>query len=259
MISLVDVTQHYGVRPVLRGINLRVEAGELVVVLGPNGMGKTTLLAVMGGVLTPQHGTVEINGLRRRASIEDELAIRKAAVYLPDQPFLPAMRTGREFLMGVGRLYDIDDDRLMDHIGRLLVLFELLEHADTPIRSYSHGQQKNLALCSALVTEAPVLLLDEPFSGGLDPSGLLALKKVLKHLVDRKKCTVVLTSPVAELVEEIAGRIVVLRDGEIAAFDTLEGLRRLTGSHGSLGQVLERMIYPETMQNLQNYFQEPAP
>jgi ABC-2 type transport system ATP-binding protein len=258
MISLVDVTQHYGVRPVLRRIGLRIEAGQLVVVIGPNGMGKTTLLAVMGGVLAPQHGYVEINGLRRRRSVEEELQIRKTAVYLPDQPFLPANRTGREFLLGVGRLYDIDDDRLMDHADRLLDLFELAEQANWPVRGYSHGQQKKLALCGALVSEAPVLLLDEPFSGGLDPAGLLALKQVLRHLVDRKKFTVVLTSPVAELVEEIASRIVVLRDGEILAYDTLDGLRRATGCHGSLGQVLEKMIYPETMQNLKNYFQEHA-
>ncbi|SIO18719.1 ABC transporter [Singulisphaera sp. GP187] len=58
MIVLADVTQHYGVRPVLRGINLPIERGEVVVVLGPNGMGKTTLLGVMGGVLSPQRGPV---------------------------------------------------------------------------------------------------------------------------------------------------------------------------------------------------------
>ena len=56
MIELHDVTQHYGVRPVLRGINLRIERGEVVVILGPNGMGKSTLLGVMAGVLSPQKG-----------------------------------------------------------------------------------------------------------------------------------------------------------------------------------------------------------
>ena len=259
MITLVDVTQHYGVRPVLRKINLHIEAGELVVVLGPNGMGKSTLLGVIGGVLSPQHGYIEINGLRRRRSVEEELEIRKTAVFLPDHPWLPSNRTAREFLLAVGRLYDLSDDRLMEHVDRLLELFELREQADWPIRSYSHGQQKKVAICSALVTEAPILLLDEPFGGGLDPSGLLALKRVLRHLVERKKFTVVLTSPVPELVEEIASRIVVLRQGEATAFDTLEGLRRATGCRGSLGEVLERMIYPETTRNLEQYFEELAP
>ena len=71
MIELVDVTQHYGVRPVLRGISLRIERGEVVTILGPNGMGKSTLLGVMAGVLSPQRGTVLIDGMKRRGSEEE--------------------------------------------------------------------------------------------------------------------------------------------------------------------------------------------
>ena len=256
MIELVDVTAHYGVRPVLRHISCRIERGELVVIVGHNGMGKTTLLGVMGGVLQPQHGHVTIDGRRRRQSVEDELAIRRQAVYLPDQAWLPALRTGREFLLGVGQLYEIEMDRLMEHVDRLLDLFELTGQGDWATNSYSAGQKKKLALASALITEAPVLLLDEPFSGGLDPSGLLALKRVLKRRVGEQRGTVVLTSPVPELVEEIADRVLVLRNGEVAAFDTLAGLRRLTSCNGSLADVLERLMFPETTRKLEEYFRE---
>jgi len=107
-----------------------------------------------------------------------------------------------------------------------------------------------------LVTKAPILLLDEPFSGGLDPSGLLALKRVLKRRVADQGGTVVLTSPVPEIVEEIADRIVILKAGEIAAFDTLDGLRRLTNCSGSLAEIFERLMFPETSQKLEEYFKE---
>ena len=186
-------------------------------------MGKSTLLGVMAGVLSPQQGTVMIDGKRRRGSEEEELAIRKMTVYLPDQPWLPANRTGREFLLAVGRLYEIEEERLIDHTEQLLELFDLAEKADSPIRSYSAGQKKKIALCSALVAEAPILLLDEPFSGGLDPVGHSDLEADDPASRRSKKATIVLTSPVPELVEEIATRVVVLRNGEILAFDTLEG------------------------------------
>ena len=255
MIRVVDVTQHYGVRPVLRQINLRIETGELVSVLSPNGMGKTTLLRAIAGVLQPQKGHVEIDGLRRRSSEEAESAIRKRVAYLPDHPWLPTNRTGREFLLAVGRLYDIDDDRLMNHVDRLLRLFELEKEGEWPIRSYSNGQQKKVAICSVLVTEAPVLLLDEPFSGGLDPSGILALKRVLQRLARQSDVTVVMTTPVPELVEELSNRIAVVREGQIVVYDTPEGLRRQTQCSGPLAEVLERLIHPQTIDNIEQYFQ----
>jgi ABC-2 type transport system ATP-binding protein len=253
VIDLLDVTQHYGVRPVLRGISLRIERGEVVTILGPNGMGKSTLLGVMAGVLSPQRGTVLIDGMKRRGSEEEELT-----VYLPDQPWLPGSSTGRDFLLAVGRLYDVDQERLIDHAHQLLELFDLTEKGDSPIRSYSAGQKKKIALCSALVVEVPILLLDEPFAGGLDPGGLLTLKRIIQHQSRRKVSTIVLTSPVPELVEEITTRVVVLRNGEILAFDTIDGLQRMTGHRGSLGAVLERLIFPDTSRRLETYFQDFA-
>ena len=80
----------------------------------------------------------------------------------------------REFLLSVGELYDIDAERRMEHVERLIDLFDLAKQGDWAISSYSSGQKKKISLASALVTEAPLLLLDEPFSGGLDPSGLFA-------------------------------------------------------------------------------------
>jgi ABC-2 type transport system ATP-binding protein len=256
LIELHDVTQHYGVRPVIRGITLRIERGEVVVILGPNGMGKTTLLGVMAGVLSPQKGEVFIDGLKRRGSVDEELAIRKMSVYLPDQPWLPAQRTAREFLLSVGRLYEIEEERLMSHVDRLLDLFDLSEKGDSPIRTYSAGQLKKTALASALVAETAILFLDEPFSGGLDPAGILSLKRIMQHHARRRDRTIVLTSPVPELVEEIATRIIVLHEGEVLAFDTLDGLQRLTGHRGPLDEVLQRVAFPEAGIKIETYLEE---
>lgn len=259
MIRVVNVTQHYGVRPILRDLSLEVQGGELLVLMGPNGMAKSTLLSVMAGLLTPQRGYVEIEGKVRRSSVEAEREIRRRVVYLPDQAWLPLLQTGREFLMSVGQLYAVEDLRLMDHVDRLLDLFQMKEHADTPIRSYSSGQRKKIALSGALVTEAPIMLLDEPFSGGLDPSAILALKQVLKRMAERTDVTIALATPVPELVEELAERVAVMRAGQIIACDTIDNLRRIAGTSGPLSEVYERLTSPQTLDRIERYFHRPMP
>jgi ABC-2 type transport system ATP-binding protein len=256
MIRLEQVTQHYSVRPVLKRISLTIEAGELVAVIGPNGMGKSTLLSVMAGILSPQHGKVFIDGMERKSTVEQELAIRQRTVFLPDKPWLPKNRTGREFLIGVGQIYRIPADDLLDHVDRLLQVFELTKEGDWPIRSYSAGQQKKIALSSALVSRAPIMLLDEPFSGGLDPSGILALKHILKHRVEQEGATIVMSTPVPELLEELAKRIIVMRNGDVIAFETPDQLRIRSQCNGPLDEVIARLVHPRTMENLQNYFGE---
>jgi ABC-type multidrug transport system ATPase subunit len=254
MIRVVDVTQHYTVKPVLKHVSLEIPAGSRTAVIGPNGMGKTTLLSVIAGVLDPQEGYVEIDGLRRRSSIENELAIRKRTVFLPDRCYLPKNQTGREFLHGVGEIYDIEFSRLYDHSQRLLDLFELRDLADSPIRSYSAGQQKKISLASALITDAEILLLDEPFSGGLDPAGILALREVLQRQSKVEGRTIVLTSPVPELVAEVADRLIVIREGAIALEGSIEEIRRQTGYTGSVEEMLNDAIFPESRENVAAYF-----
>jgi len=176
-------------------------------------------------------------------------------VFLPTNPWLPAQMTGREFLLAVGQLYEVPFARLWNHIDRLVELFDLTKESDWPIRSYSSGQKKKIAVASALVTDAPILVLDEPFSGGMDPSGILALRGVLKRLASQEQSTIVITTPVPELVEELADRVAVLSDGRIVAFDTVEELRQQTGSTGSLAEALERLLHPGAPDKVARYLE----
>ncbi|MCP5524342.1 MAG: ABC transporter ATP-binding protein [Verrucomicrobiales bacterium] len=257
MINVADVSHHYGLRPVLSHLDLRVSRGELVAIMGPNGVGKSTLLGVITGLIAPAKGHVEINGLRRRASEGTELQIRRQMVFLPDHPWLPHQLTVREWLLAVGQLYDVDADRLMDHIGRLLELFQLTEKGDAPIRSCSNGQKKKIAICGTLVTDAPILVLDEPFTGGLDPSAILALRRVLKHLADREDVTVVMASQIPEMVEHLAHRIAVLSGTRLIACDTLDGLRARADCQGALPEVFEKLVHPRTLEHIEHYFNRP--
>lgn len=253
MITVLDVTHHYGSRRVLRDVSLHVRRGELMALMGPNGMGKSTLLSLMAGLLSPIRGTVEIDGVPRRRTPDEERAIRRKVAYVPADTWLPSAR-GREWLFGVGRLYDVPIPRLLDHVDRLIDLFDLGKQQDELPSSYSTGQKKKLALAAALVTEAPILLLDEPFSGGLDPSGILALKRVLRWRVEQEGATVVVATPVPELVSELADRVAVIRDGQLVACDTVPMLIATTGVSGGLDEAYERLTRGRTESNVEQYF-----
>ena len=257
IISVRNVWHHYGISPVLKNVSLEIESGKLVVVMGPNGMGKSTLLGLIGGTIYPIRGEVEIDGKIRRSSIENESAIRRQLVYLPDTPFFPPNSTGMEFILAVARLYEIDSFRAMEHAEVLLGVFDLKEKAHSPISSYSTGQQKKLGLCSALITEVPILVLDEPFSGGLDSAALLAMSKILKMLAAREDVTVVMAVPVPELVEPLADKVVIIGDGEIIAYDTPAAIKQQAGGEDILlAEALERLVHPDKINIIDQYLKE---
>ncbi len=253
MIQVEHVWHHYGVAPVLRDVSFHVPQGEQICVIGPNGMGKSTLLGVLAGLLCPVEGRVQIDGRTRGASPEDEQAIRRQVYYLPDQPWLPSLRTGRELLVAVGQVYDIPSRRLFDHVDRLLTLFDLQQQADKTTSGYSNGQKHKIGISAALISEAPVLLLDEPFGGGLDPAGILALKEVLKRLAKNQDITVVMTTPVPSLVAEVATRVLVLKEGKVADYATPQALIEQAGA-ATLEEALQQSVFPETVENIDRYF-----
>jgi ABC-2 type transport system ATP-binding protein len=252
MIRVVDVHHQFSGRPVLQGIHLDVVAGEIVALLGPNGMGKSTLLAIMAGVLDPMEGIVEIDGLRRRSSIETELSIRQRVAFLPTEPWMPGVLTIREWLWSVGEMWAVPERRRLDHIGRLVKLFDLPDDGDRMISRLSTGQRSKVAISSVIVTDAPVLLLDEPFGGGLDPAGMLALSRVLTWLAREQRRTIVIATPVPDVVEGVADRIVIVRDGTIGAIGRLDELRQLTSAN-STAELYGKLVRPDIEQQIQDY------
>lgn len=254
MIRVDNVWHHYGVRPVLKGVSFEVKRGEVIGVIGPNGMGKSTLLGVLAGILSPIEGYVEINGLRRKSTPVAELEIRRQVAYLPAESWVPSHLTAREFILAVGKLYDHPISKLMEHCNRLLDLFSLADHADLPMRSYSTGQKKKVVLAATLITEAPLLVLDEPFSGGLDPAGILALKRVLQHLAARDDITIVMATPAPEIVGEIADRILVLHDGQVRLFGTVQEIQEAAGISGGISEIMAWVTDPENEKHIGQYF-----
>lgn len=253
VIQVENVFHHYGLRPTLRDVSFSLETGQTLAIIGPNGTGKTTLLDLVAGLASPAEGTVSINGLVRRSTVKNELAIRQQTVFLPADIWFPNAITGRDFILGVGEAWGVPIRRLFEHADRLLSVFQMESISDSAISGYSTGQRKKIGLCSALITEASILLLDEPFSGGLDPAGITAMKQILQHLTEREDRTVVLTSPVPELVEEVADEVLILNEGIVLMHDSVSNVIAAADAK-SLEEALRKLIFPETEAELQEYF-----
>ena len=113
-------------------------------------------------------------------------------------------------------------------------------------------------MASALITDAEIFLLDEPFSGGLDPSGIFAMTRVLRRLAEREDRTVVMATPVPTLIEEVADRVAIIENGEITHVGTLEELRQISGRDGDAAEILQHLMHPETSRMIDDYFVDSA-
>ena len=252
-IEVKNLSHHFNAGRVLKDINLSVEKGQLVAIMGPNGMGKSTLLSIIGGVVSPFRGEVFINELKRRGSVAEENEIRRSIFYLPDNIWTNQFTTGREYLLMVGRAFNLNEVDVFNHIEELAELFNMTSVLDNLCNSYSSGQYKKLGLCSALVSQSKILLLDEPFSGGLDSSGLFYIRKILKRLAERKDVTVLMTVPVPELIDELAHKIAIIINGEIKEYDTPANLRNQYSANGTMAEVLEKIVNPLGVESIERY------
>lgn len=220
MIQFEAVSKHYGDKVAVDGLDLKVEDGELFVFLGPNGAGKTTSIKMCATLLQPTHGRVVVNGLDVG---RDSLSVRAGIGYLPENPFLYERLSGRQMINFVGEARGLDAGRLQRRSDELLSLLELEEAADKPIKGYSHGMRKKVAIATALLHDPKVLLFDEPTSG-LDPRSARVVKDLLLGLKDRG-ATVFLSTHILEVAERMCDRAGIIQSGRLVAVGTMDELR----------------------------------
>jgi len=245
-------------RYVIKGISFRVYRGEIAVVVGVNGVGKTTLLSNIAGAVSPARGVVRVFGQPRRASVDSERAARKRTVFLPDQAWLPGSMLVREYLGAAAELFSIPEAEAIDRIDSLLDLFNLTESGSQLLWNLSTGQKKKVGLCTALLPDRDLLLLDEPFSGGLDPAGISALRRVLLHRAHEKGQTIVMTTPVAEVVAELADRLLILRDGTLAEDLDRQNLQQRLAGPLSTADAINSLIFPDVEDRITRFLDRPA-
>jgi ABC-2 type transport system ATP-binding protein len=194
----------------VRGVDLRVDAGEVFGFLGPNGAGKSTTVKMLTTLLTITSGTAKVAGLD--VAREPDAVRHRIGVALQEAGLDPR-QTGRELLILQGRLFGQTPAEATEHAGALLELVELEDAADRRIKGYSGGMKRRLDLASALVHEPEVLFLDEPTTG-LDPASRLTVWDEVRRINERGT-TVFLTTQYLEEADQLCDRLAIIDDGRI--------------------------------------------
>jgi ABC-2 type transport system ATP-binding protein len=218
-IEVAGLVVRYGTFVAVDGVDLQVEAGEVVTVLGPNGAGKTSTVEVLEGYRRPAAGRVRVLGLDPRRD-HHALTVR-IGVMLQQGGVYPTM-TPAEALPLFAAYYPHPGDPVA-----LLDLVGLTGAARTPWRRLSGGQQQRLSLALALIGRPDVVFLDEP-TAGVDPEGRLVIRSVIAGLRERGAAVLVTTHELEEA-ERMADRVVIVDRGRVVADGTPAALRSTGG------------------------------
>jgi urea transport system ATP-binding protein len=221
MLEVEQLNQYYGSSHTLRGISLTVKKGECLTLLGRNGVGKTTLLKCMMGVLPVSSGSVKLEG-RDITGLTPHERARSGIAYVPQGREIFARLTVEEnLLMGMATKPARQASQIKGEIYELFpVLKEMLQRRGGDL---SGGQQQQLAIARALLAEPKLIIFDEP-TEGIQPSIIKDISRVIRLLRERGDMGIILCEQYFDFARELADKFVVLSRGEVVASGTQEAM-----------------------------------
>ncbi len=223
MIKLYDVSKTYGKakEKAVDSLTLEIGSGEIFGFLGPNGAGKSTTIKMITGILIPDSGSIEIDGVN---IADDPIAAKSRVGFVPDTHDIYETLKGIEYLRFIGTMYGVPEAVLRENIDKYADLFEMKGALGDMVGSYSHGMKQKLSIIAALIHDPQVWVLDEPLTG-LDPQSAYRLKKLMRERADSGN-TVFFSSHVIDVVEKVCDRIGIINHGKLVAVDTLDNIRQ---------------------------------
>ncbi len=221
MIVLENVSKTYGgTVKAVDNISLTVNNGEIFGFLGPNGAGKTTTIKMITGILSPDSGTITVNGKDIR---KEPIEAKKQFGYVPDDPNVFLRLKGIEYLNFMADIYSVSPGDRKQRIENLARRFEMESALGDRIQSYSHGMRQKIVLMGVLIHDPSVWILDEPMMG-LDPKSSFILKEMMREHADSGK-TVFFSTHVLDVAEKICDRVAIINKGKILFCGRIEEMK----------------------------------
>ena len=246
ILRATDLTRRYGDLLAVDRLSFEVRRGEILGFLGPNGAGKTTTIHMLCGLLRPDRGAVELDGVPLRAG--STRGLRTIGV-CPQAIVIWEMLTCCEQLAMMGQLYGLDRPHARRRADELLEVLGLTSKARKMARTLSGGMKRRLNIALALVHEPKLLFLDEP-QAGLDPQSRVLVRDYLQKLAGTM--TIVLTTHDMEEAEKLSDRVCIIDHGRLLALDTVEGIKDQIGA----GDMLQVEIAEDAEQHLKPLLDE---
>ena len=220
MIEFRDVTKDYDGKLALNHLNLTLESGEIVGLIGHNGAGKSTTIKSLVSVINPTQGQIFVDG---KELSSNRLEIKKKIGYVADSPDLFLRLTANEFWELVATSYDMTTAEVEARLGELLAIFDFASHRYEVIESFSHGMRQKVFVIGALLSDPDIWVLDESLTG-LDPQAAFDLKQMMREHANKGN-TVLFSTHVLEVAEQLCDKIAILKKGELIFYGTVEDLK----------------------------------
>ena len=213
VLEVKGLKKRLGKREIIKGINFSVKDGEIFGFLGPNGAGKTTTIRMLVGLIAPNEGEIKICG--KDVQKEKEEALKNVGAVV-ENPELYKYLSGREKLMQISRIRKVSKEE----VEELIELVGLKDRIDDKVKKYSLGMKQRLGLAAALIGEPRLLILDEP-TNGLDPSGIIDFREVVKKAAKEKGMAVFISSHILSEVQNLCDRVAFTNGGVIKSVEDI--------------------------------------
>ncbi len=239
VVEVSHLSKSIGKNKIIKDLSFEINQGEIFGFLGPNGSGKTTTIRMMVDLISMDSGTIKILGHDITKDREQALAPIGAVV---ENPELYGYLSGRENLQQIARIRNIPKSK----IDEVVALVGLTGRINDKMRKYSLGMKQRLGLAAALLSDPKLLILDEP-TNGLDPTGIIEFRAILKKLALEKNMAVFVSSHILGEIQQLCDKVAFIEDGVITSVETLENIKK------SVFFILESPVTDETTLYLKNH------